>query len=65
MCSEQLFIPDFEQSNFQMFLRYHMSILLFILDFNKVKVAFYSVFDQHTEKIHFESKSGIKSKILI
>ena len=61
MCSEQLFIPDFEQSNFQMFLWHHISILLFIPDFNKVKVAFYSVFDQHTEQIHSESKSGIKS----
>ena len=38
-----------------------MSIVLLILDFNKVEIAFYSVFDHRTEKIHFESKSGIKS----
>ena len=44
MCSEQLFIPDFEQSNFLMFLWHHMSILLFIPDFNKVEIAFYSGF---------------------
>ena len=65
MCSEQLFIPDFGQSNFQMFLWHHMSILLFIPDFNKVEIAFYSIFDDRTEKNHFESKSGIKSKILM
>ena len=39
-----------------------MSILLFIPDFNKVESTFYSVFDHRTEKDHFESKSGIKSK---
>ena len=61
MCSEPLFIPDLEQSNFQMFLWHHMSILLFIPDFNKVENAFHSVFDHRTEKYHFESKSGIKS----
>ena len=55
------FIPDFEHSRFQMFLWHHISILLLIPDFNKGKVDFYSVFDQHTEKIPFESKSGIKS----
>ena len=38
-----------------------MSILLFIPDFNKVENAFYSVFDNRTEKSQFESKSGIKN----
>ena len=38
-----------------------MSILFLIPDFNKVEVAFYSVFDHRTERIHFESKPGIKS----
>ena len=37
MCLYTLFIPDFEESSFQMFLSHHMSILLFILDFNKVE----------------------------
>ena len=44
-----------------MFLWHHMSISLFIPDFNNVEIAFYSVFDHRTEKNHFESKSGIKS----
>ena len=44
-----------------MFLWHHMSILLFIPDFNKVEIVFYSVFGHRTERIHFESKSGIKS----
>ena len=38
-----------------------MSILPFIPNFNKVEITFYSVFDNRTEKTHFESKSGIKS----
>ena len=54
MCSEQLFIPEFEQSNFLN--------LLYILDFNKVEVAFNSV-DHRKEKNHFESKSRIKSNL--
>ena len=54
MCKDPLFILDFEQSNFLMFLSHHMSILLFIPDFKKLKVAFYSVFGHRTEKIHFE-----------
>ena len=36
-------------------------ILLFIPDFYKVEVAFYSVFDHRIEKNQFESKFGIKS----
>ena len=38
-----------------------MSILIFIPDFNKVEIAFYSVFDHRTGKILFESESGITS----
>jgi len=38
-----------------------MSILLFIPEFNKLGIAFYSVFYHRIEKIHFESNSGIKS----
>ena len=39
------FIPDFEQSYFPMFLWHHMSILLFIPDFNKVEMLFIPDFD--------------------
>ena len=38
------YYSGFEQSNFPMFLSHQMSILLFIPDFNKVEVAFYSGF---------------------